>query len=359
MVILPRLFVDRGFWRRAALETIPLAIYLGIGVAAAICWLSLSRGGSALSYFLPLRQIASAALAASADVPGALSAASTFSKLTILALFFVLPYQAGYISLGFEGSLMLGITGTAVAVYLLEGATGSWPAGIIGMTAISVCVFLIYRVLAQGYFDGNIDDVTPGVVLNLAAIAIVAVALRASGLSDGQAQSVASVEVLRPAIFAERATQAGVASLSIWCSIAVVLSATLLLGRTNLGLLLRATGSNRGAARAAGVDYRALANGIATISAVLIGLAGALQLLVHGKIQTEDARGIVVDVLTVSLLAQNKAYHVPIAVLAVMGLNHVKLQLQIAGLPPESVLIAQGALILIFSAFASRRTLHD
>jgi ABC-type uncharacterized transport system permease subunit len=339
---------------RAFRNWLPVVAYLSVGLLSILLAVSLGDLDNALAYFNPLAQLISAGIPLGENLAGATQQAGLFSRLALLSLFFIVAFRAGYISLGFEGSLMVAIVLMTLAVYYVQGMGGATIGVLIGALLSSLLLFLLFRRMIKSFYDGTIDDVTPGVVLNIAAITLAGLALRATGLFAGGKQSVASSSVILAADLGSAERSAWLACAFFWITLAAAGGAAAMLRLTNFGLLLRAVGSNRGAARAAGVEFTRVAAGVALVSAGLICVAGIIQFLMIGGVDTEKVRALVVDVLTVSLLAQTRPAFVPIAALCVMGLNEVRIGLQVQGLPMESVFLLQGTLIVAFSLAVSR-----
>ncbi len=225
---------------------------------------------------------ASPLAAARALLDGALASPAalgeTFARSTALvltALGAVVAFRSGVLNIGLEGQLLAG----AAAAAAVGPAVGNLP--FIGRLAVLLAAALAGAawVLPAAWLAERrkVPAVLSTILLNLVAAAgvtwLVRGPLRDPAGDYPQSRPLADALVLPPLVPGTRATAAVVVAFALAALAAVVL------GRTALGLKLRAAGLSPRAARAAGLDDVGLRTGAFLASGALAGLAGGLEVL--------------------------------------------------------------------------------
>ena len=175
----------------------------------------------------------------------------------------VLTERAGVVNIGLEGAL--GVSGLCAAV----GAIGT-GSGVVGLAA-GVLGGAAYCALHGALVvKARVDEMVSGIALTMGAYGAGRVALRllydsasnspkVPGLEGASSGSALVRVASEPALLVFAAAAAGL---------------VLVLGRTRLGLRLRACGDDAGAAAAAGVDVGATRLWASVLSGVACGLGG-------------------------------------------------------------------------------------
>jgi ABC-type uncharacterized transport system permease subunit len=287
-----------------------------------------------------------------------LAFAVRFVTLYCLAAAFIVGLRAGYFVLGLEGGLVLVVALMAVVEAIFSRAGLSSVGILLGfILAATVCVMLL-RMLSLAFFRGAIDDVTPGIVLNYAAVVIVAAILIGLGLQDPQAQGVATTP--RADLYAPAGTRSR-SSVIEWLVAASLLVGTIthiLLTHTPVGIRLRAIGANKEAANMAGIESGHVATTLALLCAALICLAALAQFAAYGRLVVDSLRGLLVPAISAALLGRMSLVGLIPGTLAMLGLTEFTIQLQTQGYPGEIAFALQGGVILIFALAFPTRGLH-
>jgi simple sugar transport system permease protein len=130
-------------------------------------------------------------------------------------------------------------------------------------------------------------------------------------------------------------------------AIAVGVVIAVLLGRTRFGFDLRASGLSPSAARASGVDARAMVIKTMLLSGAVAGLIGLPDLLGNTHRYTTDfTAGLGFLGIAVALLGRNNPTGVAFAALLFAFLDRSLVPLQIAHYPSSVVTIIQGTIVL-------------
>ncbi len=167
--------------------------------------------------------------------------------------------RAGLLNIGIEGAMLSG----ACAAAIMGWWTGSAFLGVVGGAAAGTvvgAVFACWTVIARR------DQIVAGLGLNLLALGLTGVAVQHA---DAWAAS-RGVRVLPPPL----AGSGGVDWL-LPTSLGMIALTHLLLGRSRIGLALRAVGENPAAAEAAGVRVLVVRTAAALFASMMAGLGGA------------------------------------------------------------------------------------
>ena len=182
--------------------------------------------------------------------------------------------RAGVINLGIEGMMLSG----ALAATLGASMWGDWAglgcAAVAGMALAGVFAVLTVAVRS--------DQIITGTAITLAGVGLTGTVYRQAFGAEGAGLTIptfsslsipglAQIPVLGPGLFQQ--------PVSTYLAVAALPLVWVLLFRTRLGLMLRATGEAAAMARAAGVRTRLLRAGATMIGGGFAGLGGAALVL--------------------------------------------------------------------------------
>lgn len=262
--------------------------------------------------------------------------------LLLAGLAVYLPLRAGLWNIGAEGQLYLG----AIA--------GTW----LGLNAPGPAPLRLPVLLGGAAVAGGLWGLIPGLLrarrgVNeiIATLMLSFVGVEFAGyLVRGPMRSTESnfpVSATLPA--AARLPEVGNLHAGVLLAVGAVVAVRLLVGRTVLGYEITVTGSNPGAAEAAGVDTGWVYVFVLVAAGALAGLAGAIEIAgIQGRLTAEFSPGYGFTAIPVALLGRAGAGRVLLAsaffaVLVVGGSS-----MEIAhGVPPAIVEIIQ-ALVILF-----------
>lgn len=176
----------------------------------------------------------------------------------------VLTERAGVVNIGLEGAL--GVGGLCAAVGAIS--TGSGAVGLVCGVAASSLWCLLHGALV---LKARVDEMVSGIALTMAAYGVGRVALRVLYDSASNSPKVPGMEGLSsPSPLVRVVSEPSVLVFAAAAAFLVVL-----LGKTRLGLRLRASGDGPEAAEAAGVDVVRVRLWASALSGAACGLGGA------------------------------------------------------------------------------------
>lgn len=328
---------------------LPLGAFVLIGLICSLASLAFDFRHADPAYFVPLTDLLYGAVGR-ANSPTTLNTAVRFGTMYCLATVFVTSVRAGYFALGFEGAL-LGFLG--VVIVLSFWLTGSLSISLLGSAAGSLVALIIvaalFLIMSRAFYSRVIDDVTPGIVLNVVALPVAAAMVAAFHLQDPAALGVATMP--SPDAFMARgpSAQKVLAAAIIWSCVGLGYFLSVLHSRTAIGLHLRALGINREAADLVGVSIRRVAILVSGSTSLLIGCAALFHYLAYGRLQVDALRDQIVGPITAAIIGRLSLMGLTFGVLSLLGLSEFSILLQHKGAPPETVLALQGILLLIFA----------
>jgi simple sugar transport system permease protein len=182
--------------------------------------------------------------------------------------------RAGVINLGIEGMMLSG----ALAATLGASMWGDWAG--LGCAAVAgMALAGVFAVLTVGVRS---DQIITGTAITLAGVGLTGTVYRQAFGAQGAGLTIptfsslsipglAQIPVLGPGLFQQ--------PVSTYLAVAALPLVWVLLFRTRLGLMLRATGEAAAMARAAGVRTRFLRAGATVIGGGFAGLGGAALVL--------------------------------------------------------------------------------
>jgi general nucleoside transport system permease protein len=230
------------------------------------------------------------------------------TPLIAAGLGIAVAFRAGLFNIGGRGQILIGgalagwlgfaLTlppGLHLIVAVLGGLVGGavW-AGIVGLLKARTGAHEVIVTIMLNY-----------VALYLLDYLLHTPVLQAPGSNNPQSAAERSTAVL-PALFGTPV------NLGFVLAVAATLATAWLLGRSSLGYRFRAVGENPSAARTAGIDVRRITVLAMVVSGLLVGLAGAYQVLgqtTSGFTNNFDA-GIGFNAITVALLGRSRPWGV-------------------------------------------------
>jgi len=343
--------------RARTLMTVPLlAILMGLVVTGVIMILTSPLIDGSLDVALPFRAYA-ALIEGSLGTPeqwldrnfnAIIQTLVEATPLILAGLAVGLGFKAGLFNIGAQGQFLLGGLAAAVVGGLLAD-TSPWiavPAALIAGLAVGAAYGFIPGALKA--FTGAHEVVTT-IMLNYIAIYIMAY-LITGPLRDPTATFARTIDVgnaALPIIIGGRNGHIGI--LIAFLAVPIV---WWLLYRSTLGFEIRAVGANPDAARYAGMRPRYLIILTMSLSGLLAGLAGGIQILgltKHMPIGYSTSLGF--DAIAVALLGRSHPVGILLAALlfgamrAGAGLMQVE-----AGIPVQMIDLLQGVILFFLAA---------
>ena len=196
------------------------------------------------------------------------------TPLLLAAIGETITERAGVINLGIEGMMLSG----ALAATLGASMWGDWAG--LGCAAVAgMALAGVFAVLTVGVRS---DQIITGTAITLAGVGLTGTVYRQAFGAEGAGLTIPTfsslsipglgqIPVLGPGLFQQ--------PVSTYLAVAALPLVWLLLFRTRLGLMLRATGEAAAMARAAGVRTRLLRAGATVIGGGFAGLGGAALVL--------------------------------------------------------------------------------
>jgi simple sugar transport system permease protein len=199
--------------------------------------------------------------------------------------------KSGVLNIGIYGVMVFGSFAAAVVDYALGPSLGmaSPYAGLLAGMAASVAVNFIFASLATKV---HVDQVIAGIGINIFALGITYVLLQRYYLIDGT-----PIANTIPPLFSVGGLAQGL-TLKISPLMAAMFVLPILvyvfLGRTRLGLHIRATGENPKAAEAAGIDVVRTRIVATALGGALLGMGGAYFTVDFNSSFTPDPTGSII-----------------------------------------------------------------
>ena len=270
------------------------------------------------------------------------------TPLVLTGLAVGIGFKAGLFNIGAQGQFLVGgLAAAAVGV-----STGALPP----IAAIPMAVgAAMLAGLAYGFIPGFLKaftgahEVVTTIMLNYVAVYIVAWA--ASGPLRGEDVGFARTDTITSAALPVLAGREGHIGL-LFAAAAVPILAWLLF-RSTLGFEIRTVGANPDAARYAGIRPVFIITLTMTLSGLLGGLAGAVQMLgVQGFYATGISAKVGFDAITVALLGRSSPLGIMFSALlfGVLRAGQNLMQLRTQNQVPIEVIDVIQALIILFLA---------
>ena len=285
------------------------------------------------------------------------------APLILTGLAATVAFRLRLYTIGAEGQLYIGaIASSGVALLIGDGHAAIFvvpvvvAAGAIGGGAWSLLI------AAPRAYLGT-DEVVGTVMLNLIALQIM------NWLIFGSVSYWRDRENLgfpggRPIPEAARFDQFwGRADIGIFIAVAIALVLSIVFARTAIGYEWRVVGDSQQVARYAGIRVRRHILGVLLLSGALAGIAGATQISsVTYALEPRaiEAGGIGFTGIVIAVVAGLGPRAVIVAAFAVAGITNAGPSLSSIGIPPSSVIVLQGLLLLavaggqFFNHFALR-----
>ncbi len=328
--------------RRVALSALSVVTAIAAGV------LLIRLAGA--SPFGALRALASGSAGSTAAIGETLTRAA---GLVLTALAAVVAFRAGVLNIGIDGQLLAGAAAAAALGPLLTGLGGGRTVVLVASAGAGAVAVLPAAWLAE---RRRVPAVLSTILLNLVAAAMVTWLVRGP-LRDPagdypQTRPLPDSMRLQPLLPGIRSTSA-----VLWALLAAAAVASLL-GRTSLGLRLRAVGAAPEAARAMGLPDVGLRLLAFCLSGALAGLAGGLEVVaVTGRLYDPFATGMGYVGITAALLGNTTPSGGAASALlfAALGAGSAAMQRD-TGVPSPLATVVPALLVLGLLAARSRWT---
>lgn len=273
------------------------------------------------------------------------------TPLLIAGIAVFLALKAGLFNIGVEGQFVVGALAAAVIGVQVPGTAGMLLGVLSGIAVGGLWALL--PALIKAYRNGH--EVITTIMLNNIAL-FVTRALVAGSFKDPAEQSPTTASVPAPAMLPDVYSNPPLkVSLALVVGLAVLAAFAYWLKRSVSGYELSATGANRSAAQAAGVQTRKVMIWAMIGSGALGGLAGAFQVLAfEGRFYSGFSPGYGFDALGVAILAGNSPWGLVPSSLVFGLLNQGSTSMTLVGVPKGITGVLLGLLIVVFAAFRYR-----
>lgn len=338
--------------RRGLVPLLPLlSIVPALGIASLIIWAAGVNPADAV------RELIAGAFG---DRFGIGVTAIRTIPLMITGLGVAVGIRVGLWNLGGEGQIYMGaLTATVLGLYILPGASG----------ALGIAILVL-----AGFLGGGVWGLIPGVLrayrgvnevittllMSFVAINSVTVILHAflqDPTSSYAASPLLSDGLKLPILLPRTEFHAGFV-------IGLILAGLLFVAfrYSDIGLELRAVGSNQKAARFAGIPVRRRLIQAMVVSGGLAGIAGAVEILgLHHRLAVGFSPGYGFDAVAVALLGGADPRFVPFAAVFLGSLSAGAPAMERGlGLPSEFIPLTEGLIVLfVVAAYGLRSRLQQ
>jgi simple sugar transport system permease protein len=335
-----------GMWAAIALPAISILLSLVVG-AIVILLAELVVPSKPFSWTLPIEAYVALFQGAFGSFDSIVNTLLFTTPLLLGGLAVGLGFKGGLLNIGVQGQFLMGALGSVWIGVLVAG----WPpivaiplAVIAGMIGGAIWGFIPGALKA---FSGAHEVVTT-IMLNYIAIYVLAGAvsgtLKAPGSLNPVTDSVGNAAL--PIILGE------VGHLGIVFALIAVVLVAFLLYRTTRGFEIRTAGANPDAARYAGMRPAFLIILTMTLSGMLGGLAGTVQVLgIHHEVTASFNTTVGFDSIAVAILGRANPLGIVLAAFLFGSLRAGAGLMQInAGIPPELVDVLQATILLFLVA---------
>lgn len=325
----------RAAWRRWIEAALPVGVAgaAALLLALAVAWL----GGT------------DPARVAVALVEGSVGSAASWTQtllrttpLLLAGLAVALAFRSGVFNIGAEGQLLVG----ALAATAVGTQVRPFPGQAVAVLGAGALAGALWALVAAALRIGrNVGEVISTILLNFLALYLVSWAV------EGPLQEAASSYPQSDRLF-DAALLWRLPGSRLHAGVALALAAAggvgFLLGRTSLGLRLRASGLSPAAARLAGFPVRRELAIAFALSGALAGLAGAVEIAgVTGRLYERIATGTGYTAIAIALLGGLRASGVTLAALFFAALETGASAMErSAGVSSVIVLAVQGAALV-------------
>jgi len=330
-------------WDAVAMPLIAIALALVVGGVIIILTSALEPGAE-IDFGLPFRAYAALWEGSLGSDNGRVSTLVQTAPLLLGGLGVGLAFKAGLFNIGGRGQFLLGATASVAAAVAFQdyGPLVAIPVSL-GAGALVGAIWGWIPGVLKAYSGAH--EVVTTIMLNFIALAlmswIIVGPLRLPKSPQPVTPNVGDAAL--PIIFG-RDGHAG-----ILLAFAAVPIIWFLLNRLTLGFEIRAVGANPDAARYAGMKPRRLIILTMSISGMLFGLAGAINVLgINHQMNATFSTTVGFDAITVALLGRSNPIGIMFAALlfGLMRAGAGLMQIE-AGVPAELVDLLQ-AIILLF-----------
>ncbi len=267
--------------------------------------------------------------------------------LMICGLAILIPIKGGYFNIAIQGQLEIGaFCGCLVAIYCPGPAFLVIPLALIAGALSGMAVGLIPLTLRV---KRGASEVTTGLMLNFVCTYFVYAMIYGPFLKEGAffatTESIPKANLL-PDLFGPH--------IGFYLALILCLLAHVLTTKTTYGSRLFATGYNRRAAQAAGINVKTIMNSGVMLGAGLAGLAGIIEIMgVLGAVSYGWMSNWGFTGVCIAFLGGNALGVIPISfLLAIIGTGGRYMQ-SMTGVPVSLVGILTGMPVVIFLIFTA------
>ena len=276
------------------------------------------------------------------------------TPLLFAALGELVVEKSGVLNLGVEGLMIVG----AVAGFAVARETGSPGVAVLGAAAAGLALAAIFAVLTQGLMS---NQVATGLALTLFGLGLAALVgqpyagVRGARFPRLELPGLSDLPVVGRLLFGH--------DLLVYGAVALTVAVWWVLGRTRLGLTIRAVGENHDAAHAIGHPVKRIRTGCILFGGACAGIGGAYLSLVVAPLWSEGmtaGRGWIA--LAIVVFAAWKPWRAMLGAAVFGGVGIAQLNLQAMGVAVQSQYLSMApylvtilVLVLIASAGARGR----
>ena len=275
--------------------------------------------------------------------------------LFLAGLAVAIAFRMGLFNIGVEGQYRLA---TVIAAGVGAAVVLPWPLHVLLIVVVAMAVAASWAaIVAVLKVTRGVSEVISSIMLNFVALGLASFLLTGPfrGSPEG-ASIISTAEIPESGQLPGLNALLGVLGLAspprqlygfLPIAIVVGVAVAVLLGRTRFGFDLKASGMSPSAARASGVDARAMVVKTMLLSGAVAGLIGMPDLLGSTHAYTTDfTAGLGFLGIAVALLGRNKPLGIALGALLFAFLDRALVPLQIAQFPASVVTIIQGTIVL-------------
>ncbi|GHD09465.1 ABC transporter permease [Zhihengliuella salsuginis] len=272
------------------------------------------------------------------------------TPLLTASLGVAVAFRAGLFNIGAQGQLILGAMFATWIGFTLDLA---WP--------VHLLLVILGSILGGALWGGLVGwikartgahEVILTIMLNYVALNLLAYLLNTPVLQRPGSTNPVSPQVNGSAMYPELLGDEFRLHLGFLVAVAATALVWWLMNRSTLGFEIKAVGSNRHAARTAGINTFKVTVLAMVIAGALAGMAGAAQVNGTERFLTESvAASIGFDAITVALLGRSNPIGVFFAALLFGAFRAGGVTMQVAtGTPIDIVLVVQSLIVLFIAA---------
>ncbi|GMO56225.1 MAG: guanosine ABC transporter permease NupP [Treponemataceae bacterium] len=274
----------------------------------------------------------------------------TFSLPYILCGFsMAFAYRSGLFNIGGEGQFIAGLTAAQVFAFFAPQ-----------VPVLHWLIIILAALLAGALWGGivgflkarfEVSEVVATIMLNYIALYVSRIISMGLPGANSQRTQEYPVTATLKVDFLEFLTNGSPLNLGLFLTLIAIIAYWFLIEKTNLGFSIRATGFNKEAARASGINVTSSIVSAMAISGAFAGLAGgiiAIGSFRYGRvISAMDGYGFAG--IAVALIGNNNAAGIGFAGLLFGMLTEAQGAMQTKGIPREITFIIQGVIVVFIA----------